>query len=362
MSTYEDKLLAARFAALAPEPLAADWDDVLGRAGRARTRRRRFADSLRSRPRRRLLVFAAVALVVVLGGASALAVRTVLHQGIVGLAPVGATPSTPQKGELVLNFLFGHTRGDRGRFHVSVYADGRMIWQRVGHYSRTGELRESTGLLERRLTPEGVQLVKAELRSTGLVDHDLHLSAERGLNFGFIDFRNGARRIRVTWGDDNILLLDVGADVQRQTPTPAQARALMRLDERLSNPASWLPASAWADAKQRAYVPSGYSVCYEGKKGTSRRGVLALLPAAAGELLRTQDVTPNEYTNVLGTFVLWCSQLTNEEARALERILDDAGVRGIKDVFGLTYGAGDVHVPGAEDFTLIVSPNLPDQG
>ena len=33
MSTYEDSLLAARFAALAPEPLPGDWDEILGRAG-----------------------------------------------------------------------------------------------------------------------------------------------------------------------------------------------------------------------------------------------------------------------------------------------------------------------------------------
>jgi hypothetical protein len=30
MNTYEDNLLAARFDALAPEPLAGDWNEVLG--------------------------------------------------------------------------------------------------------------------------------------------------------------------------------------------------------------------------------------------------------------------------------------------------------------------------------------------
>ena len=33
MSTYEDNLLAARFSALAPEPLPGDWADVVGRVG-----------------------------------------------------------------------------------------------------------------------------------------------------------------------------------------------------------------------------------------------------------------------------------------------------------------------------------------
>jgi hypothetical protein len=362
MSTYEDALLATRFAALAPEPLAGDWEDVLARAGEARKGNRRFADSLRSRRYRHLVVLAAIVLAVVVGAASALAVRAyVFHQGIVGLAPVGATPSTPKHGELVFDFAFGHSWGDHGRFTMSVYADGRMIWQRVGDYSRTDEYRNSTGLLERRLSPEGVELVKSEVLSTGLVDHDLHLTSGKGLYFGMIDFRTGDRRVHVTWGDD-VTWDGVSPHVTREPPTREQASALMRLDEQLADPASWLPASAWEDSTTRAYVPSGYSVCYEGNKGVGRPGILALLPPAAEDLLRTQEVTPNEYTNLLGTFVLWCSRLTNEEARTLERILDGAGVRSVKDVFGLSYGALDVHVAGETDFTLMLNPILPDGG
>ncbi len=127
MSTYEDTL-AARFGALAPEPLAGNWEDVLDRAGGARNARLRFADSLQSRRRRHLVVLAAVALIVVVGAASALAVRAfVLAEGIVGLPPAGAPPSTPKKGELVFSFVFAHTGGDPGRFSVRVYADGRLV-------------------------------------------------------------------------------------------------------------------------------------------------------------------------------------------------------------------------------------------
>ena len=35
-----------------------------------------------------------------------------------------------------------------------------------------------------------------------------------------------------------------------------------RLRERLADPASWLPASAWADRRLRPYVPSMYDVYY----------------------------------------------------------------------------------------------------
>jgi hypothetical protein len=357
MSTYDDTLLAARFAALAPEPLAGDWEDILDRAGRARKGGPQFADSLQSRRRRQLVVLVAVAFVVVVGAASALAVRAyVLDQGIVGLARVGAPPSTPKRGELVLGFTFGHTFGDPGTFRVSVYADGRLISERLGDPSGGGD---ATGLLERRLTPEGVELVRGEVISTGLVDHDLHLTSGEGLYFGQITFRTGDRLVHVTWGD--VTWDDVDPDVARQSPTPEQASALIRLGARLADPGSWLPASAWEDPETKAYVPSGYSVCYEGGKGVGLSRVLALLPPAAEALLRAQENTPGTYTNLRGTFPIWCSELTNEEARALERILDAAGVSGWKDVFGLTYGAPG---PGedATEFSLTFSPILPEGG
>lgn len=357
MSTYDDTQLVARFAALAPEPLAGDWEDILARAGRARKGRRRFADSLQSRRRRYLVVLAAVVLVVVVGAASALAVRAyVRDHGIVGLAPVGAAPSTPKSGELVVGFTFGHTFGDPGRFHVSVYADGRLISERLGDPSGEGA---PTGLLEQRLTPDGVELVKAEVISTGLVDHDLHLTSGEGLYFGHIAFRTGDRFVHVTWGN-RVTFDDVDPDVARQRPTPEQARALILLDARLADPESWLPASAWENPTITAYVPSGYSVCLEGKRGLGLDRVLALLPPAAEARLRAQENTPGTYTNLIGTFPIWCSELTNDEARALERVLDAAGVSGWKDVFGLTYGAPG---PGedATEFSLTFNPILPDQ-
>ena len=100
--------------------------------------------------RRPAVALVAAVLVVAVGAASALAVRAyVLDEGIIGLPPVGATPSTPKSGELVFSFTFAHTGGDPGRFHVSVYADGRLISERIGHPSLapTDEHRNSTGIL-----------------------------------------------------------------------------------------------------------------------------------------------------------------------------------------------------------------------
>ena len=91
---------------------SADWDDVLRRSGARHGGRRR-----------RLVVLAVVALVAV-ATASAFGVRAfVLDKGIVGLPPVGATPSTPENGVLEMYYWvsgMGHaTRlselGVRGR-------------------------------------------------------------------------------------------------------------------------------------------------------------------------------------------------------------------------------------------------------
>jgi Tol biopolymer transport system component len=57
MSSYKDSLLAARFVALAPEPLAEDWDDVLDRARAGRRYRNRPL------PRWRVVAVAAVIMV-----------------------------------------------------------------------------------------------------------------------------------------------------------------------------------------------------------------------------------------------------------------------------------------------------------
>lgn len=247
--------------------------------------------------------------------------------GLIGLAPEGAKPSWPEKGELVLGFTFGHTSGDQGRFRVFVYADGRLIWQRFGDPTGADQYSKpyTTGLLEQHLTPEGVELVRTEAISTGLFDRDRHMTGGQGLTYGGVDVRSGDRLVHVDWGDEN---------VAGEMPTPEQANALRWLDARLANPASWLPTSAWDDPEITAYVPSGYSVCYDGGQEQGLSQVLASFPPAAADLLRTKDRRRGQAP----TFVYWCSDLTNGEARALARILDDAGLDAVADEFGLRYG------------------------
>ena len=156
---YDDSGLSGRFAALAPEPLSGNWDDVLDRAGTARTGRQRLERFrfVPARRRRLVVVLAAVALATAVTAAGWAIVReVVLHKGFVGLPPVGATPSAPESGELVIQYWLD-TDGPKGAGEARawVYADGRLITLR-------------RGFLEQRLTPEGVELLRSEIVSAGL--------------------------------------------------------------------------------------------------------------------------------------------------------------------------------------------------
>ena len=343
MSTYEDNLLAARFAALAPEPLAGDWDDVLGRAGAARKGRRWLERSRGLQGRRRFLVVLAVALVVAVGTAAAIgSVRDfILDRGFVGLPPEGATPSAPESGELVLRWLGEsetharpHWTGGFAAPFVGawVYADGRMIWWRDGQVPE-GANKLFSGYLEQRLTPEGVELLRSEVvglldRSRALLetvpaDDDPTRRSFGGLFlfvpqdyrswWGSVEVRDGDRFVRLQWADVDA---KDSPGFEGTIATPKQLSALWRIDALLTDPASVLPSSAWAVREVRAYVPSHYAVCLrrappKGASMPSFLHLLSLLPTQAADVLRDKSRTRHDGA----TSVNYCSKLTTEEAR-----------------------------------------------
>ena len=261
--------------------------------------------------------------------------------GLIGLPPEGATPSTPERGELVLIAVFGHSGGDPGRFHFNVYADGRLIWQRLGGGTDEYAIGYTTGFLEQRLTPEGVELLRSEALSIGLFEHDLRLVGAYVPYAGEVSVRNGDRLVSVTWGD----CCDPSSqDIAEEMPTEEQASALQQLDARLADPASWLPASAWEDQEPQPFVPSRYSVCYEAAQGIRLDRVLSSLPRPAEDVLRPLDRTHGEYGGPSGTaYDSWCSAVTTDRARALAEILDDADIHSSDDIFGLYYDSGPLN-------------------
>jgi hypothetical protein len=298
MTTYEDSLLAARFAALAPQLLPGDWDDVLNRAGVPRKGRLLPERSrmLHGRHRRLLVVLAAVALVAVVT-ASAFAVRAfVLGKGFSGLPPVGATPSTPESGVLEMYYWI---HDPRGRTRNWVYADGRLI--RLGATRDDGS--PLPGLREQRLTHEGVELLRSEILSAGGFGHAQRPPGSdpvHSANPPTIQIRKGDRLVPLAWASN-----------------------LKRLEARLTDPDSWLPASAWKQRKiKAAYVPSRFEVCafvVDGGHFQPMRParIVALLPAAAQNALRGRAWNARDGGG--------CFVVTTEGARSLAKVLEGAG-------------------------------------
>lgn len=293
---------------LPPEPEPAGWHDVLSRS-RVHVARRR----------RRIVVLAAVALLLV-ATATAFGVRAlILDKGFIGVPPEGVMPSAPEHGELVLKFRGRPTVLGGAGYRVWVYADGRLIWDREGSLPM-GASQLRTGFLEQRLTPEGAERLRSEALSTGLFGHDLSLVSDASLGaWGDITVRQDGQLVQLDWITPESVAeseqFDPSFDRSRyRDATPKQNSALERLTARLTNPASWLPASAWQDREIRAYVPSRMAVC-AGPLGFDAPG--SLLPDRAKELLPNADMHDG------------CYVVTLAKARAIADALEDAGLERV---------------------------------
>jgi hypothetical protein len=319
-----------------------DWDDVMSRS-RAQLGRRR----------RRVVVAIAAAALVAVGTASAFgAVRDIFRVGFIGLPPKGATrsapesagptPTTPASGELVLSYWgpaagnSDYGRGGVGKSRIWVYADGRLIFLREAAIPE-GANQLFTGFLEQRLTPKGAELLRSEIVSAASLGHEPPADGEP-VPFGTdIQVRTGNRLVRVD-----------------------RASGLERLVARLTDPASWLPASAWQDREITAYEPSRYAVCYGAPQRIEPSRIFSLLPAPAVALLRTKERKEEGATG------LYCSDATTQEARELTAALDDGGPaqgelgdgRGPERAYHLVW---QFEVPGSrrETVRIFIEPYLP---
>jgi hypothetical protein len=257
-----------------------------------------------------MIVLAAAALIAV-GATSAFAVRAfVIDKGIVGLPPAGATPSTPENGVLEMFYWVTGARAvDYARSRSWVYADGRLI--RLGASRANGRPRR--GFIEQRLTREGVKLLRSEIVSAGGFGHAQPPPGSESIHPPrppTIQVRRGDRLVPLRWASD-----------------------LKRLEAQLTDPESWLPASAWKQRKVRAYVPSRFAVCAAAvvvsDLGKPRQGrtvqmssarIVALLPAAAQNVLRGRDWSARGFPP--GSH---CFAATTNEARSLAKAFDGAG-------------------------------------
>jgi hypothetical protein len=175
--------------------------------------------------------------------------------GLVGLPPEGATLSQPVRGELVAS-------DDDYMWHVRLYADGRLIWQH-----------DDSLWLERRLTPQGVDLLRSQPE---LLSH----SPGGG-----------------------------------QVP-PFLRKVVAQFED--------LPASAWEDARAKQYLAPLYGVC-----GPQER--IRALPQQAQDLLgdytNKQAVERGEVEFFAGGNGSTCPEVTLEGARELDQIVRESGFR-----------------------------------
>ena len=221
--------------------------------------------------------------------------------GFIGFPPPGAVPSRPERAAELGGFVvFDGRLPFRGS--ARLYDDGRFIWY-LFHGPRN---ERSTGYLEQRLTPYGIQILVSQREGTS------------------------------------------------QDPW---------------NLEKWMPASAWADKTLRPYVPSRYGACAGpfnpdapigeriwGTPGTpmSRNELLALFPMAVADLLRGHDAVPplDDAED--------CLSLTTAEARALDQALVVAGFEKdpMQNRYVLTYAKP---IPGtSKQLAVRLEPVMPD--
>lgn len=342
-------------------PGAADWGDVLKRARVQKSGRRR-----------RIAALAAATLVVVVGTASAFGtVRDFfLSKGFIGLPPIGATPSAPESGELEIFYWVGDQTGNLGRSRAWVYADGRLIWLREEADIPERANAFSTGFLEQRLAPKGIELLRSEIASAGTFGDEVPPPPSlppcpKGLS----PAGNECEPPAPPPAADEAITVPFHITVEvaglGRLVHVDRARDLERLQARLSDPESWLPADAWADREIRAYVASKYAICYGGwppDEPMERSRVLALLPSTARDVLRRHDSPLSEgpLFGSPGDFRpshQYCFDATTEEARAIVAALDEARIAR-KDAVRLSYRV-EARRSNSEEAFIYFEPYLP---
>jgi hypothetical protein len=215
--------------------------------------------------------------------------------------PAGARPSTPETGTLL---------ADLPNRPVFVYEDGRVIWPEP-----IPSQIETWNWFERWLTPDGLELVRAEIRSGGRLD-----PAAPPPEPSWRHYWDGERELYTEgW--------------------PAEAADL-----------SWLPADAWEDPEPTVFVSSRYAVCM-GWPGEDPSALLARLPADAVELLA--EAPPVAPPPEGGDSI--CFELAIDDAREVEVALDVAGATRPGTPFFYVIDPHDASMSVAVGFT----PYLP---
>jgi hypothetical protein len=255
---------------------------------------------------RRISLFGVAAVIVVTGiGAttSHVLVRQVeqpltdrvLVEPFAGLPPMGAAPSRPEPGELVVSFT-GRVRSIGGGLHrMWAYADGRLIWKSSVEGNTApwmfsfGASEPTSAVVEQLLTPVAVERLRSDVLAMRSADP---IARRPGVQWGELQIRISGEMVDVGWRDPG-------------------------LPGRLADPASWLPAFSWTDPRIGAFVPSRYGMCV---RRDAREQTLNVLP----DRVRALALASGIVVKGPGPAVTSCYEVTTANARAIAAVLRSA--------------------------------------
>ncbi len=227
-----------------------------------------------------------------------------------------------------------------------MYSDGRVIsqkWTSSGDATvvPAGARRLDTGYVQQRLTPQGVQLLLSKLLATGLFEDNLMLALGKHDAWAFHRVRRGDRVVTV----NGVPSPDPTWNQHFSNPTPAQTQALASIEKFVADPTSWLPTSAWANRRIRAFVPARYVVAFDRSYPD-----ISKLPSPAGKVLV-------QYKQLRSH---GCQILTIGQAQRLLQAFVKAGMSPSENhAFVIAFDFAGLHLLHPSDFHM--SPALPDE-
>ncbi len=227
---------------------------------------------------------------------------------IPGLPPRGSLPTDPRRGSLALS-LAGNL--DWIAHNIWLFEDGRLIWD---YLDAPLPLGPSIGLYQQRLTPSGVEYLRAAALATGFFENDLALAKE-GPYLG-ITVDDGERLVQLTWAHGVRVHLGTDAPVA----TAEQAAALRGLYALLTDPNAW-PGDAWADRRAVPFFPARYQICFRGPIDPAH--VLTWLPEAAQEILGAAVLVTTPGDPI-------CYEVSSSSALSIAAAVEDAGIRRVR--------------------------------
>jgi len=343
MSEYTDVLERIGDRAPMPEPAL---ERMVGRRERRRRNRRISAGALASI----ITAVLVLALVNAVPKADHEPVDSPSPTPIDGTAPVDLLPpagselTTGGMGQLVFWYRGGVGAGTTQ--WLFLYTDGRLITN-AGPYDETLDARWS----ERRLSPEGIQLMISAVRALDLPAGGRRIVTPGATGWNQSSAVPGFDEV-VSWGPRLwVSDPDIVAD-------PEASAALTHLREQLLEPSSWLPSSAWQRSEPLRFAPPTYLVTMEpldegsaSDEWLSRQRELDDLPLPTGIAMPS---------------VRECVTVDLATARSLASLLDDTGMRFSWDAFiGLDSdpGAGMVWsaLTGGRPVVITIAVPLPHE-